>query len=829
MYIGINESAYEKKMADYIISKALNQSKYKEVIKENWRYYNNDIRKDKFKYLTEVTDAKNDKTFSYPTKFRAINILRRPFNYLISKQSRRDIRLSVVTIDKDSVKEKYRNNIIEVTKMIDDQVNSIYLSIENQYNDILNKKREITQMLKSQPQNQEEAEQLQQVKMMESQIMLRLDVVADKLKREMKFYYKKVEEASKNKKYNYKDLREQLAQKSLFYLKRILNIQQESLFAFIDKIVSGHDIFYVDYIKGDKYPVFKHVNSLKIFYDMDGSNKWIEEGKWVAIKEKMSISQIKEEFDLSKEQLEYLQEKDDFNSGAHIHSFPGKAIFDERNLSTSYMDSVDDYMQQSGIEVYRLFWKKQRKVGFTERDTDKGVFYNVLKEKDFGKKLKKDYKKHFRYVTDVYQCIVIAGMFYTNYGKKSMQVRSIDRPSISNLPVYGRKYDYFTDKPYSLVEACKPIQDLYHVINIKEEFLIALAGVKGFIMDDSQRPSGMSRTEWHYYRRIGQGWIQTMKDGRQSPYNQFQSYDDSVSQSVGYLENIKESLILEVQRNTGITDKTMGEVTPTDQVKTTQSSIRQTELITELFYYEHDKIEARAITALINIDCKLMLKNGDYRDYIDPEMGQVIFKIPENYMHLADYYTFLEDNIYEDRVKEDLRMWALRQGERGALEFSQVLDLYSNRSSLQELKKKFENYAEKAQEIRSKQALDEIEAQKQIEAEKINLKGNIDREIASIKADIEKQKNEIDQARLQSDNQFREIDTILKKNEIEIDRDLKIMEITSENEIENKYLQEQKRQTDIDAMIASMNMDVQEKLKKIDINNTKQKEHISDR
>jgi len=150
-------------------------------------------------------------------------------------------------------------------------------------------------------------------------------------------------------------------------------------------------------------------------------------------------------------------------------------------------------------------------------------------------------------------------------------------------------------------------------------------------MDKSQVPEGMSMKEWMYQRKMGVGWIQSVRSGlnRQPSFNQFQNFDDSMGPGIQYLLQMLAHLEQLASSITGVSPQRMGDIAPTDQVGTTEQSIKNSALVTEIIFYDHEQVKRRVLNRVINL-CKKAWKKGRKGSYVLGDFAQEILDVPKN-------------------------------------------------------------------------------------------------------------------------------------------------------------------------------------------------------
>lgn len=843
----IPESQKDKKWmhknGDAIVSMAKTTSNAKLRDRQCWRMYHEQYNESDYDYLRKVGD------YEYPARVRWIGIVRPALNLLASQKSRRSLKFSTVAVDKRSVKEKQKKKLEMYLKKVKFKVDQVYHDIEQQMQKVNREIQKINQQLQQQPENEEMAQQLAQLQQVAPEIIGQLEFLNQQLTNELEITAKDRKEIDKAFKYDVKDLKEMLTQKGLKYLILKLEIEEASLDSFIDRMVTGKPYYFVDMEPGDKTPCFKQIDASKVYYPSDGNNRWVDQGSWVLIEEVMSYSQVIDQWgsEMSYDEKQMLRTYNYTDKRtANMLSVSGNgAIFDDsytgNNSAGVYSGSSDN---DQGITVYKYWWVSHREIKAKQTPNKKkpGKYFTHFVDDEFLEKYPVKKKKgevlQKRYVKDTYQGVIIADSIYVGHKKKPITLRKEDNLSWVQLPVIGPAFNNISNQPYSLIWSTKDIQIMFNIVNFQKELLLTLSGVKGFVMDKSQIPEGMSVKEWIYYRKTGTGLIQTHKKGQRSfQFNQFQSYDDTISPAIQYLDVIGENLKLMVDEITGVSRQRRGDVKPTDQVGTFERSMEQSQLITEIMFHKHDKVDQRALTRLINLMNKVQWKQGDTFTYHNPDASSEIVNIPKGILDSTDIEVLLADSSKDEIIKRDIQQIAMRNHEKNVIDMSQLVKLMKIDSVI-ELEKTVDQFVEDAQEMAQMAQRNEADAK----AAEIRLKGEIDQAIEAQKGQIEQMKIQVEQQKLALDERRLAQERELAEAKMQMENTIKMLDISSEREIESAYLQEQKRsslveenlkalQLKIDAILqANANDDNREQgIKKLEVENKKvSKEKVKD-
>lgn len=785
-----------KRNAHSILQLASYNRGQKEKDKFCYNMYNGIQNESDFDYLRKVGD------YEYPAKIRFIPLLRPRFDRMRGEETKRPFNWKTYSVDSESLFDKNQKKYESVIALISANRKAIY----NQYTNALKQVEQQRGMLQAQAQQaQQEGQQIPpDVQMQLDQIDSQLEAVQYQFSNQVAISKKELEEIEHYYRYEFQDRREVLINKGLRHYMQMYNIKDIWTRGFDDKTVTDKEIYYCDWDGISPDPEFRKVNILGFYYASDSEIEWIHEAEWCLEERYMSIASVIDELgdEIGFEDMEKLKSRSYYHSVSDGYGY-GNYGYNGSNASSStsqYGNSnvdgcgpdglyagSDDYGQL--VRVSKVYWRSPRKVNFKfspNKYNPSSPHVKLMKDGDLIREDKGE-KKKTRYVNDMYSATIIDSDIYLRMHKVK-SIRSKDNPSEIKLPYIGRAHNNYDRKPYSLMWAAKDVQILWNLIHYHKELMLALSGVKGFIMDKSQVPEGMSIKEWMYQRKIGAGWIQSVRSGlnKQPTFNQFQSYDDSLSPGIQYLTGILEHLDGLASSITGVSRNRMGDVAPTDQVGTAEMSINESSLVTEMIYHEHDQVKRESLSRLANL-CAKAWKKGKRGQFIYGDLGQEILDIPENLVDRADYRVYITDGAKEKQAMRDLKQIAVNRQSQGLLDFRGLAKMYSI-DSLKELEAAIDKYSTIAEQKQSESVQQQQQHEQQMKQADNELKLMIDKQSEDAKNMMAK----LEQAKFQFEQQKFAIETQLKQQEIQQDGFLKNKELDNEQVMEGAHLQQQR-------------------------------------
>ena len=237
-----------------------------------WNVYNGKFNAAQYNYLTKV-DPKSD--LVYPAKVRDVGsqIVRSKINILESEQARRKPRFKAVACDERSQKEKYERRLRAVLDAIDASVSDKYLMLESTIQQVNEQMQDVEKQLQVEPENEEMAARLQEMKANMPLIRLEYQRMLRELKRQSVDMQELNSRVASFRNTTEVDIAESLANA---FIKSIFvdpDKRDDFNIAFREKIVTGCPTYFVNYNKKTKKVDFRALNAIRSFYSRATSSK----------------------------------------------------------------------------------------------------------------------------------------------------------------------------------------------------------------------------------------------------------------------------------------------------------------------------------------------------------------------------------------------------------------------------------------------------------------------------------------------------------------------------------------------------------------------------
>lgn len=186
---------------------------------------------------------------------------------------------------------------------------------------------------------------------------------------------------------------------------------------------------------------------------------------------------------------------------------------------------------------------------------------------------------------------LVGGCKLTDWGLVSNQPRDVDNLSETYPPYCAIIPHFVNGKSVSIVEQLQSLQNLKDIIFFNIQLAIARAGAKGFVYDVSQCPDGWEpETVIKYLKTVGIAFIDSRQGGVPAQFNQFQSIDLSLSESVRQYLELSVMCDREMDSISGVNDARQGIMQGASQLASvTQSALIQSSLTTASYFRLFDQ------------------------------------------------------------------------------------------------------------------------------------------------------------------------------------------------------------------------------------------------
>lgn len=455
-------------------------------------------------------------------------------------------------------------------------------------------------------------------------------------------------------KMKFRDHVEEMVYTGLTYCTQKWGLDQVFKKGFYDLGITGKEFYRILIKNGDPY--VERIDPRSMVYDPDFDKENIKDSKYAGVDEFYSLNEILDSYYqyLSKEQIDELETLEQQDA----------SWYNEHN------DGYDNYSHDGGqnlkIRVVDLQWRSLRTMKYK-------VSPNKYDESmDFYKKVKDDYKakKGETVVTkttnDIRQAVKIGHKMLIKWGRKPNQIRYEENYANTSLDFFGVIRNNFNGQTLSVVDSLKNIQLLYNIVMYQIELALARSGSKAIVYDVSQKPKNVPLEDVMYHaKNSGLILINSRQEGM-SNFNQFQSIDFTLSQSVAQMVNLKAMLEDTADKLTGISAARAGVTKSGDLVGVTERNVMQSTLITAPLFDLHYQVVGDVLQGLTSLMKPAWGMEGRMAN-IFGDMGMQTFKIDKS-VALDEYGIFVENSGREVQRKQSMMALMDRYASSGNLD-----------------------------------------------------------------------------------------------------------------------------------------------------------------
>lgn len=485
---------------------------------------------------------------------------------------------------------------------------------------------------------------------------------------------KKIEQIAKYFKYEYKDLNELYATRTLEYLWRQDSLKMKFFKGFRDALVKGREIYRIDDIGGE--PSMIKSDPKNVYFIRKGDSHRIEDSDIIIEATYEPIGKIIDEFydylspaEISEIEggMERLSQKGSSGILNHQNPFPilgatsqvgGIPSDDPSIVSLGAYNLPFDY--EGNVRVLRVRWMGRRKLG-------KLTFFNIITGDEEHRYVSENYKVkkelgesvEWIWVNEAYEGTRIGQDIYVKMQPREIQMRHFDNPSKCFLGYVG------TDYGKSLMSRMEPLQYLYNVYMRRVELFYARYHGPMMEWDLSKKPDDWTEEMWMYYGDVlGKLVIDSFNEGKKGAATGKLAYQANTSGKVldtpssNYVQQLLLMLqYIETQMGeiAGVSKQRQGQVDNRETMGGIERAVTQSSHITEKWFYIHDETKKRALLALLDT-AKQVWKNNKSKklSFIMDDMSRVTMDINGEDFASSEQDIFITDSAEDMKIRQTI-------------------------------------------------------------------------------------------------------------------------------------------------------------------------------
>jgi len=480
--------------------------------------------------------------------------------------------------------------------------------------------------------------------------------------------------------YSVQDIREVWANDLLKYLEYELDLHNVFQDLWEHALISSHEIAHVGIVNGE--PNVRVCNPLYCDYDKNPSNNTIQDGDWFREDRLMTVGQIIDEYGefMSDSEVRKL-DKGEIGLSFNVNQPVGYAL-PKHKLDMFNEDNTNNNL----YTVSTVTWKSLKKIGFLLDPENPEE--SMMVDESF--KLTEEMKElgvtiDWTWIPEVWQGTKVESDLYLNISALEYQGRSMDNPRKVQLPYIGKVHNTTNTLPTSVVDLLKPFQYMYMITWFNLEREMNKAQGKKFVMDMAQIPrsEGIDMNKWMYmFSNMDIAVINSLEEGKnqqQPNFNQFQSIDMAMSESVGQYINILSKIEQLIDKVIGITPQREGQTKASETASGTQAAIANSTYITEPWFYQHNIVKKDVLTALLEVS-KFAYQGKKKLTYVMNDISRVFMDIDMEKFPDSDYGVFITNSGKDRDILNKLERLGETALSSGMVEFSGIVDLVKSNS-----------------------------------------------------------------------------------------------------------------------------------------------------
>lgn len=499
---------------------------------------------------------------------------------------------------------------------------------------------------------------------------------------------KKIEQIQKYYAYEFKDMNEITATRTLQYFWKQQSLKAKFSEGFRSALVKGFEIYRIDVAGGE--PIVEEVDAKNLYTIRRSKSHRIEDSDIIVEFGYEPVGKIVDEFHdyLKPSEVSGIESGIDGvniegqNKGAlnHVNGFPIMLISTNiggPNPDAPVIEPIEyntPYDSEGNVKVVRVRWLGRKKLGrltyFNEQTGDEeerlvSEFY--VPREDLGEHVK------WFWVNEALEGTCIADKYYVKLQPREVQMRHMDNPSKCFLGYVG------TDYGRSMMESMESYQYLYNVYMRRLE--LAVAKYKGPIypLDVARKPSDWPTEMWMYYAEVlGWGIEDSFNEGTEGA---------ATGKLIGGLNNTSGKTVLnadvgsyiqqlitmlqyieqQMGRISGVTAQREGQIDNRETVGGVERSVTQSSHTTERWFFVHDETKKRVLEALLDT-AKQAWKNTKSKRiaFIHDDLSRKVIEFNGEDFASSEYDLFITSSTEDQEIREMLKGLAQAAVQNGA-------------------------------------------------------------------------------------------------------------------------------------------------------------------
>lgn len=513
---------------------------------------------------------------------------------------------------------------------------------------------------------------------------------------------------------SYTSQAEKWANHVLSALKISLNLKEKSEDAFRDLLITSREFFLIYQDKSRLGLGVKVLNPKNVWYLTTPDKKYLKDAYATGTIEVMELSEILDEFPLSKEEIEYLndQAKGFYLEGMGVRQsnllnnkdgqdsvtydvydplvakyklFAESKLLAEAQLNTFLGLSQSGYITYgSKFIVVRSFWRSKKKVGLlTYYNPDNPLEILTKWVDESYKKIPEQIDIKWTWVDQWYQGVKIGPHVYIDF--KPLKY-------LDYSPLLGVIHESKNTEARSLVDLMKPFQVLYNIcLNqmyqlLKKDLGVVMLTNMRYIPKSKDGDYQDSLDEWEMNaKERGILFVDDSPENMKGAgsFAQTSRQDLSRANEMQARYNLAAQLKLECWELAGFSRERLGSVAATQTATGTQAALARSFTQTEPYFVAHEYVLQQVFQAMVDtaqfVESK---KPTSTISYITNEGENAFIQVNGSEIKLRDFHIYASSSQEDQRTMNELRQLAQSMLQNGASPYD-IAMMYGTNSQRQ--------------------------------------------------------------------------------------------------------------------------------------------------
>jgi hypothetical protein len=370
----------------------------------------------------------------------------------------------------------------------------------------------------------------------------------------------------------YKETSEFVMETALKWLGKRNNWESIRRDVFTDVWIAGRGFVKSEIING--LPVLRRVDPRLMIFDPNSQDDFLTDSTYFGEVQYMNIADAVAKYNLNEKEI-----KEVLHAGkdaTHNRSFVGVAFTEQGKINFFRMDGG-----QLRVLVVTAYWVDYKYYNHRKSVDKYGqTHYKRVPDTERGKDIERRRVKVWRKAT------LIGDKILKDYGLMENMARNVDSLAETEPPYKAILPFFINGHTISKVHQLKGLQNLKDMTMYNVSLAMARAGAKGFIYDVSQVPENWDiHNVIKYLKTVGIGFIDSKRDGLPANYNQFQTIDMTISNTLTQYLTVMDKIDREMDVVSGINEARQGTGQGSSQtVGVTQAQLMQSNFTTAPYF-----------------------------------------------------------------------------------------------------------------------------------------------------------------------------------------------------------------------------------------------------